>query len=486
MAVVFRSTNFRTLARKVKRPFVLFHFFSWRYLSGDAKRHKADEAAKRRSLQKQRATRAADAKDVAVAELRRLQALHETAPYAVAAKLSRVVASDHAGDVAVSLAIITDTADLIDRHVTSMEDGNSNAKKGHRPSVTTKNYHMTSKLLGGSRFLRRDEANHVNATARTVKRQMSNAKLGQGEAAVDPADVVTESHVAAIIGRFKRDHAALVATGAAKEGDVVLFSLAQDECAKRQGPQLHGSNVIDTCGVAGPEHKCEFGCAVPLDPLDPVGTIVDVCMNNVFGAHLGLGKLVCLDARLGSETAFVNSSCNRFDANPHVLSQQRQFRSYFKKHSPSNFVLMGGGADGDARCMLLHFHECWLCSKATLGPGAPTRFTISTPGAEIWKLTGSKYFSKQVAVSGCVSAALPDDVQNRRRERFELHRLAAPDEENGRAGPRHQRPSCWQSKGVSHQPQSARRPGICPRGDARERRRLPPCNANARVEQRVL
>ena len=225
------------------------------YMPEAMQRAKMENTTTRLDREKARAARAVAKAAADKAELTRLQKQAKTEPFRVAAKLARVVGSEFASDVAVPLAIMKDTADLIWRVVQDKEanaaGGNSNLRNGHRPSEVTKRWGEVDKLMGGGRFSRRNEANYTAGTARSVQRHIRNAKLGQGEANMEPSDIITESRVVAVIKRFQRDHEALIKSGDASEGDVLLFAFAQDETAKRAGPQLLDGKIIDTCGLHG-------------------------------------------------------------------------------------------------------------------------------------------------------------------------------------------------------------------------------------------
>jgi hypothetical protein len=155
-----------------------------------------------------------------------------------------------------------------------------------------------------------------------------------------------------------------------KSGERMLCMAAEDETPIRSEPAYNPvTDTIDgLCGKTFPGHKCDCEYKVVVgDPKDDDGentaynTLVNGICESVFATYVSAIVIVPLCKKLPNAVVYVQPTCNRFDATPHVASKWATLNEMFKEvisdHLPLD--LNGHGSDGDGRRALLQLKDMY-------------------------------------------------------------------------------------------------------------------------------
>ena len=261
------------------------------------------------------------------------------------------------GDLSEANAILDRVADVLEHHARRLadKDEGTHLANGHRTTEATRKLaEAVLTRFGGSAVSFATDNGGLGASVSTARK-----RLAKDEAPFVVGKPAPRENFRAAFEVYERLRQELVSTGDMDAADVVVFELAEDEtpvpaepCIVRvparqsridAGECTAGDTelvVAGICGRRGSEHKCTLGYSRYLHP-DPLGTIVDVCVNEVAGGYLSAVMLNPLDDRFPARAVILDSCCNRFDAVPETQGRWAAARAQFKATMGDNYVLAG-------------------------------------------------------------------------------------------------------------------------------------------------
>ena len=221
-------------------------------------------------------------------------------------------------------------------------NGTSNGIRYHE---STKNIFTAMRIMVGPRATRLLRNNIGGPSATTVE-----TKIRQTRTQTD----IGVSHNN-FIAAAKMYRGQLSKLNNYKEGELVIVEMAEDETGVIPKPEWdpHTDTIIGLCGPDIPEHKCvsDYGCRYKIgnDEYSEQKLInsYELLRTGTYARALILNPLV---SSMSRKIVFIQATCNKFDATPHVAEQWRDLDALFDQYVlPEGLMLVGHASDGDAR-----------------------------------------------------------------------------------------------------------------------------------------